>query len=157
MKIQTNVLSISYVNKLPINLKNLMRVIIIIQKLKGNKVRYHIPQRKLFSTVISYIGKKSQHLHIFVISTLTSPREHRLCVLWYLKTSSSSRLLAYSSSSWMSALFCLFRYSLLLLVLSLFLLLKLWSHNPSWPCAWYVVEDHFDFYLLILLSLLSKC
>lgn len=50
--------SISYVSKLPINLKELMRVI-IIQKLEGNKVRYPIPQRKLFCTLISYTGKKA--------------------------------------------------------------------------------------------------
>lgn len=58
--------SISYVNKLPINLKELMRVIIIIQKLEGNKVRYHVPQRKLFYTLISYTGKKSQYLSIYL-------------------------------------------------------------------------------------------
>lgn len=62
--------SICFVNKLPINLKEIMRVIIIIKKLEENKVKYHIPQRKLFYTLISYTGKKPISHHIFAISNI---------------------------------------------------------------------------------------
>lgn len=121
-----------------------MRVIIIIQKLGGNKVKYHIPQRKLFYTLISYTGKKPISLHIFAISNINITERTQIMCAMILE----NKLFKQSIS-----IFLLFLnvYSLVPFQILLFFFFKSRSHNPAWP----VVEDHFDFYLL--LSLLSTC